>query len=91
MMYSTLFDTLFAESFISPRKTVYVVSDSQLDKIKREHRQEELHNLEASRKRLEENYQARIKIIHEREHELHEELKALAPSAKETEKAEANA
>ena len=65
-------------------RTVYVVSDSQLEEIKRKQRQEELDNLEASRKRLEENYQSRIKIIDEREHELHEELKELAPADKKT-------
>ncbi len=63
-------------------RTVYVVSDSQLEEIKYKQRQEELDNLEASRKRLEENYQSRIKIIDEREHELQEGLKALAPAKK---------
>ena len=58
---------------------VYVVSDSQLEEIKRKERQMELDNLESSRKRLENVYQSRIKIIDEREHELQEELKALAP------------
>ena len=66
-------------------RTVYVVSDSQLEEIKLKQRQEELDNLEASRKRLEESYQCRIKIIDEREHELQEELKALAPAEKKTE------
>ena len=66
-------------------RTVYVVSDSQLEEIKLKQRQEELDNLEASRKRLEESYQSRIKIIDEREHELQEELKALAPAEKKTE------
>ena len=58
-----------------------MVSDSQLEEIKRNQRQQELDDLEASRKRLEETYQSRIKIIDEREHELQEELKALAPAA----------
>ena len=65
-------------------RTVYVVSDSQLEEIKNKQRQEELDNLEASRKRLEENYQSRIKILDERQHELQEELKALAPAEKKT-------
>ena len=82
-MYTSLFDSFIADSFFSPMRTVYVVSDSQLDEIKRKQRQEELHNLEASRKTLEETYQSRIKIIDEREHELQEELKALAPAEKE--------
>ena len=59
-----------------------MVSDSQLEEIKLKQRQEELDNLAASRKMLEENYQSRIKIIDEREHELQEELKSLAPAEK---------
>ena len=84
-MYTSLFDTVFADSFFSPMRTVYVVSDSQLEEIKRNQRQHELDDLEASRKRLEETYHSRIKIIDEREHELQEELKALAPAEKKTE------
>ena len=85
-MYSSLFDTVFADSFFSPLRTVYVVSDSQLEEIKRNQREEELENIEASRKRLEESYQARVKVLVEREHELQEEIKALAPSKKKKEK-----
>ena len=81
-MYTSLFETVFFDSFFSPMRTVYVVSDSQLEEIKLKQRQEELDNLEASRKMLEENYQSRIKIIDEREHELQEELKSLAPAEK---------
>ncbi len=62
-----------------------MVSDSQLEEIKRNQRQQELDDLEASRKRLEETYQSRIKIIDEREHELQEELKTLEPAEKKTE------
>ena len=85
IMYTSLFDTLVADSFFSPMRTVYVVSDSQLEEIKLKQRQEELDNLEVSRKRLEESYQSRIKILDEREHELQDELKALAPAEKKTE------
>ena len=85
-MYSSLFDAVFADSFFSPMRTVYVVSDSQLEEIKRNQRQEELDNIETSRKRLEESYQARVKVLDEREHELQEEIKALAPAKKEKEK-----
>ena len=84
-MYTSLFDSFIADSFFSPMRTVYVVSDSQLEEIKRKQRQQELDNLESSRKRLEETYQSRIKIIDERENELQEELKALAPAEKKTE------
>ena len=83
-MYTSPFEAFFADSFFSPMRTVYVVSDSQLVEIKRTQRQDELDNLESSRKRLEETYQSRIKIIDEREHELQEELKALAPVKEES-------
>ena len=83
-MYTSLFDAFVADSFFSPMRTVYVVSDSQLAEVKRNQRQQELDNLEASRQSLEEAYQSRIKIIDEREHELQEELKALAPTEKKT-------
>ena len=85
-MYSSLFDIVFADSFFSPMRTVYVVSDSQLEEIKRNQREEELENIENSRKRLEDSYQARVKVLDEREHELQEEIKALAPAKKEKEK-----
>ena len=85
-MYSSLFDAVFADSFFSPMRTVYVVSDSQLEEIKRNQREEELENIETSRKRLEESYQARVKVLDEREHELKDEIKALAPAKKEKEK-----
>ena len=82
-MYSSLFDTVFADSFFSPMRTVYVVSDSQLEEIKRNQREEELENIEASRKRLEESYQSRVKVLDEREHELQEQINALSPAKKE--------
>ena len=83
VMYSSLFDAVFADSFFSPMRTVYVVSDSQLEELKRKQHQEELDNIEVSRKRLEENYQARVKVLADREVELQEEIKALAPAKKE--------
>ena len=86
-MYTSLFDSFFSESFFAPHRTVYVVSDSQLEELKKRQHQEELHNLTESRKRLEANYQSRIKILDERETELKEELKALVPAEKEVVKA----
>ena len=83
VMYSSLFDAVFADSFFSPMRTVYVVSDSQLEEIKRNQIEEELDNIEASRKRLEESYQTRVKVLADREVELKEELKAIAPAKKE--------
>ena len=86
-MYTSLLDTFFSDSFFAPHRTVYVVSDSQLDELKKRQHQEELNNLSESRKRLEDHYQSRIKILNERETELKEELKALAPAEKEAVKA----
>ena len=86
LMYSSLFDAVFSDSFLSPMRTVYVVSDSQLEELKRKKHQEELDNIETSRKRLEENYQARVKVLEEREVELQEEIKALAPANKKKDK-----
>ena len=82
-MYTSLFDSFFSDSFFTPHRTVYVVSDSQLEELKKRQHQEELDNLKESRKRLEANYQSRIKILDERETELKEELKALSPADKE--------
>ena len=86
LMYSSLFDAVFSDSFLSPMRTIYVVSDSQLEELKRKEHQEELDNIETSRKRLEESYQTRVKVLEEREHELQEELKAIAPANNEKEK-----
>ena len=85
-MYSSLLDAVFADSFVSPIRTVYVVSDSQLEELKRKQHQDELDNIEASRKRLEESYQTRVKVLADREVELKEELKAIAPANKKKEK-----
>tara|TARA_Y100001968_G_scaffold95067_1_gene85348 strand:+ start:1008 stop:1178 length:171 start_codon:yes stop_codon:yes gene_type:complete len=56
-----------------------VVSDSQFEELKRNQRQEEIDNIEESRKRLEESYQARIKFLDELKKEIKEELKAFSP------------
>ena len=50
-MYTSLFDTVLFDSFFSPMRTVYVVSDSQLDQIKRKQRQEELKSLAPAEKK----------------------------------------
>ncbi len=82
VLYSSLLDAVFADSFFSPMRTIYVVSDSQLEDIKLNQREKELENIETSRKRLEESYQARVKVLDERKHELQEEIKVLAPEKK---------
>ena len=79
-MYTSLFDTFFSDSLIAPTRTVYVVSDSQLEELKRNQRQEELDDLEDTRKILEENYKSRIKVLDERQNEIKKEIKALSPT-----------
>jgi hypothetical protein len=61
-------------------RTVYVISDSQLEEIKRKQHEEALNDIETSRKRLEKTYQARIKELDEREVDLKKELKSLTAS-----------
>ena len=61
-MYESFFHPFFA-----PARTVYVISDSQLEEMKRKQHQEELDSI-----------QAKIKILNEREGELKKELKTLA-------------
>ena len=77
-MYTSLFDTFFSDLLTAPTRTVYVVSDSQLEELKRNQRQEELDNIDDSRKKLEESYHALIKVLGERQNELYEELKVLS-------------
>ncbi len=45
VMYSSLFDAVFVDSFFFPMRTVYVVSDSQLEENKRNQREEEHENI----------------------------------------------
>ena len=80
VMYTSLFDTFFSDSLIAPTRTLYVVSDSQLEELKRNQRQEELDDIEDTRKRLEESYKARIKVLDERQNEIKKELKVLSPT-----------
>ena len=57
-----------------------MVSDSQLEELKRNQRHEELDDIEDSRKRLDESYQARIKVLDERQNEIKKEINALSPT-----------
>ncbi len=82
IMYSSLFDSFFTDSFFAPHRTVYVVSDSQLTELKQRQNKEELKNIAESRQRLEATYQSRIKILDEREEELKKELKVISPTKK---------
>ena len=78
-MYTSLFDTFFSDSLIVPKRTVYVVSDSQLEELKRNQRQEELDDIEDTRKRLEESYKTRIKVLDERQNEKKRNLRLCRP------------
>ena len=48
----------------------YIISDGQLEEMKRNQKLEELHDIETSRKRLVDSYQARLKIPDQRKSEL---------------------
>ena len=66
-MYPSLLHSFLTDSFFTPTRTVYVVSDSQLEELKRKQHQEALDSV-----------QAQIKVLNEREGELKKELKTLA-------------
>ena len=59
-MFTSFFETFFSGSLIVPTRTVYVVFDIQFEGLRRNQRQEELDNIDDSRSRLEESYQAPI-------------------------------
>tara|TARA_R100000152_G_C6782095_1_gene218383 strand:+ start:8737 stop:8964 length:228 start_codon:yes stop_codon:yes gene_type:complete len=67
----------FFHSFFSPMRTVYIVSDRQLDEIRKKQSQEALSDIEESRKSLEKNYRLQLKALDERETEIKKELKSL--------------
>ncbi len=79
-MYTSFIDNFLSDSFVVPTWSVYVVSDNQLEVIKRKQRQDELDDIEAYLVRLEERYQARIKVFDERMNELKEEIKDFSPA-----------
>ena len=57
-----------------------MVSDSQLEELKSNQRQEEIDDIDDSRKRLEDSYQVRIKVLNQRQNEIKKELKTLFPT-----------
>lgn len=66
-MYPSVFNSFLADSFFAPSRTVYVISDSQLEELKRKQYQKELDTTENQ-----------IKVLDERKKELKKELKSLA-------------
>ena len=63
---------------MAPTRTLYVFSDSQLEELKRIQRQEEIDDIDYSRKRLEDSYQVRIKVLNQRQNEIKKELKTFS-------------
>ncbi len=75
-MYS-MFDLLFENPSYRP---VYVISDSEMKKLKKNHHQEELDEITNQRKRLEDAFKSQLKHLEEREKEVKNELKLLSAS-----------
>jgi len=77
-MYS-MFDLLFETPSYRP---VYVVSDSEMKELKKNHHQEELDEITNQRKRLENAFKSQLKHLEEREKEVKKELKLLSGSSR---------
>tara|TARA_B100000214_G_scaffold260421_1_gene192250 strand:- start:2 stop:259 length:258 start_codon:yes stop_codon:yes gene_type:complete len=82
VMNYTLHEAVF-DYFFSPMRTVYLVSNSQLEEIKPNQREEELESIKDSLKRLGKNYQSQVKVLDEGKQERQEEFKALTPAKRE--------
>ena len=75
-MYS-MFDLFFDTPSYHP---IYVISDSEMKKLKKTHHQDELDEITNQKERLEDAYKSQIKHLEEREKEVKNELKSLLPS-----------
>ena len=75
-MYS-MFDLLFETPSYRP---VYVISDSEMKKLKKNQHQEELDEITNQRKRLEDAFKSQLKHLEEREKDVKNELKLLSGS-----------
>ena len=76
LMYS-MFDLLFETPSYRP---VYVISDSEMKKLKKNQHQEELEEITTQKVRLEDAFKAQLKHLEEREKEVKKELKILSAS-----------
>ena len=56
-----------------------MVSDSQVEELKSNQRQEEIDDIDDSRKRLEDSYQVRIKVLNQRQNEIKRNLRLCLP------------
>ena len=73
-MYS-IFDLLFETPSYQP---VYVISDTEMKELKKNHHQEELDEISTQKKRLEDAFKSQLKHLEEREKEINNELKLLS-------------
>ena len=76
LMYS-MFDLLFETPSYRP---VYVISDSEMKKLKKNQHQEELDEITKQKVKLEDAFKAQLKHLEEREKEVKKELKLLSNS-----------
>ena len=75
-MYS-MFDLLFETPSYHP---VYVISDSEMKKLKKNQHKEELDEISNQITNLEDAFKAQLKHLEEREKEVKKELKVLSAS-----------
>ena len=75
-MYS-MFDLLFETPSY---RQVYVISDSEMKELKKNHHQEELDEITTQKVRLEDAFKAQLKHLEEREKAVKKELKLLSAS-----------
>ena len=73
-MYS-MFDLLFETPSYRP---VYVISDTEMKELKKNHHQEELDEIATQKKRLEDAFKSQLKHLEEREKEVKNEIKLLS-------------
>ena len=77
-MYS-MFDLLFDPPSYLP---VYVISDSKMKELKRNHHQEELDEITNQKAKLKDAFKTQLKHLEEREKGIQKELKGLSASNK---------
>ncbi len=73
-MYS-MFDLLFATPSY---RSVYIISDSEMKELKKNHHQEELDEIINQKVKLEDAFKSQLKHLEEREKEVKNELKLLS-------------
>ena len=76
LMYS-MFDLFFETPSY---RSVYVISDSEMKELKKNHHQEELDEITTQKVRLEDAFKVQLKHLEEREKEVKKELKLLSAS-----------